>query len=53
MDAFGKGNYYFLQPQVVQANFGNESHTLTFNKDYTEFTSIREKDSETIKGNIC
>ena len=52
IDAFGKGNYDLLKPQVVQANFGNESHTLTFNEDYTEFTSIREKDGEVIQGKL-
>ena len=52
MDAFGQGKYSLLKPQVVQANFGNESHTLTFNEDYTEFTSTREKDGEVIKGKL-
>ena len=52
MDAFGKGNYDLSEPQVVQANFGNESHVLTFNEDYTEFTSIREKDGEFIQGKL-
>lgn len=52
MDAFGKGNYIQTDIYTFQANFGNRKHSLTFNNDYTEFTSTRYDDNELVKGKL-
>ena len=52
INAFRNGNYIFLQQNVVQVDFGLEKHKLTFNEDYTKFTSVRESDGEIIKGEL-
>ena len=50
MIAFGKGNYLEIENNIIKANFGNESHILTFNENFSKFTSIREKDGQIING---
>jgi O-methyltransferase len=50
MEAFGPGNYEFISPNVIKANFGYRVHTITFNKDFTEFISIRVGDNEVVTG---
>ena len=52
MRAFGNGHYNQLEKNIVEAVFGSRKHLLTFNEDYTEFTSVREGDNEIVKGKI-
>ena len=52
MDAFGKGNYYFVNEQNIIANFGGRTHTICFNIDYTEFKSTRKDDLQIVNGQI-
>ena len=56
MNAFGYGDYVQLNSynklHFFIANFGGFLHTLTFNNDYTEFTSIRNADNEIVKGKL-
>jgi hypothetical protein len=52
MEAFGPGNYEFISPNVIKANFGYRVHTITFNKDFTKFTSVRVGDNEVIMGSL-
>ena len=50
MNAFGEGDYNFVHNYNIIARFGGRTHNITFNENYTEFTSIREGDSEIVKG---
>jgi len=43
------GTYEFLAPQIVKASWGGFEHLLTFDTDYTKFTSVRT-DGDTISG---
>jgi len=52
MRAFGNGHYKETEKNIVEAVFGSRKHLLTFNEDYTEFTSVREGDNEIVKGKI-
>jgi predicted O-methyltransferase YrrM len=52
MDAFGPGSYEFISSSVIKANFGSRIHTITFNKDFTEFISIRIGDNEVVTGSL-
>ena len=52
MDAFGKGYYKQIDTNVFKAEFGNRTHILVFNNNYTEFTSIRKDDNEIVKGKL-
>jgi len=52
MDAFGIGFYTQLDAYKFQATFGGIAHTLLFNDDYTEFTSIRDGDAHIVKGKL-
>lgn len=52
MDAFGEGEYYFVDKQNIIAIFGGRIHDITFNDDYTEFTSIRKDDSQIVTGKV-
>ena len=52
MDAFGMGTYNYINNHEIKAEFGSEEHILTFNEDYTEFTSKRVRDNEIIKGRL-
>jgi len=50
MKAFGSGQYMQTHILRFDANFGGKAHTLTFNNEYTKFTSIRKNDNEVVKG---
>ena len=50
MDAFGKGDYKIIDEQNIIANFGDRIHNISFNIDYTEFSSIRKDDLQIING---
>ena len=50
IDAFGNGIYIFLENNKIKAYFGGNIHNITFNNNYTEFTSIRNDDNDNIKG---
>jgi uncharacterized Fe-S cluster protein YjdI len=52
MDAFGNGIYYYLDKHKIIAFFGEKEHEITFNENYSEYTSIRKHDNECIRGNI-
>jgi lipopolysaccharide biosynthesis glycosyltransferase len=52
MDAFGEGNYKIIDKQNIIANFGGRIHNICFNIDYTEFSSIRKDDLQTLNGKI-
>jgi len=52
MDAFGEGHYKFIDKQNIIAYFGGREHNITFNNDYTEFSSIRRDDSQIVSGKI-
>jgi len=52
MNAFGKGTYIQKSLYNVDAYFGGHNHSLLFNKDYTEFTSVRKHDNEIVKGRL-
>jgi len=52
MDAFGPGNYEFVKPNIIKAFFGFRNHIITFNKDFTEFVSVRVGDNEVIMGSL-
>jgi len=51
IEAFGKkGEYRKLDTYIVEATFCGAIHTIIFNNDYTEYTSIRKHDNEIVKG---
>lgn len=50
MEAFGKGQYSFINKYLIKANFGGRIHLMKFNKDYKEFSSIRKEDFQLIVG---
>jgi len=50
MNAFGTGTYEFVDKQKIIACFGGRIHDITFNEDYTEFSSTRRDDSQIING---
>jgi hypothetical protein len=52
MDAFGRGKYTQISDFTFQAKFGGRIHTLTFNEDYTKFTSIRKNDNLSVIGEL-
>ena len=52
MDAFGKGTYTVIDKQNIIANFGSRTHNITFNNDYTEFTSTRKDDLQIVSGKV-
>ena len=51
MDAFGFGEYKFVDKYLVKCYFGGREHLLEFNNDYSRFTSVRKDDFEVIEGN--
>tara|TARA_B100000401_G_scaffold436142_1_gene379068 strand:+ start:2332 stop:4014 length:1683 start_codon:yes stop_codon:yes gene_type:complete len=51
MKAFGLGEYYFIDKYLVKCDFGNREHLLKFNKDYSQFISVRKDDFEVVVGN--
>jgi predicted O-methyltransferase YrrM len=52
MNAFGYGNYLYVDNYIVKAYFGNNEHLLRFNENYTKFVSIRKSDNYVVKGNL-
>ena len=44
------GSYTFFNSQVVKASWGGFDHMLTFNEDFTKFTSVRIGDEDTVEG---
>jgi hypothetical protein len=52
MSAFGWGYYKKIDDYIFKASFGEREHTLIFNENYTNFTSIRRDDHEVIKGTL-
>ena len=52
MDAFGQGQYKFTGKQTIIAKFGGRTHDITFNEDYTSFTSKRQDDLQIVIGNL-
>jgi O-methyltransferase len=50
MDAFGKGQYYFINDYLVKADFGGREHYLKFNDKFNEFISIRKGDFYAVNG---
>ena len=51
MNAFGKGEYSFINEYLIKCCFGNREHLLKFNDDYSRFISIRKDDFEVVVGN--
>lgn len=52
MNAFGTGQYKYINTGLIKADFGGREHFLRFNEDYTSFISIRKDDFESVKGQI-
>ena len=52
MDAFGKGTYKIIDNQIIVANFGHREHAITFNEDYTLFSSVRKSDLYIVNGKL-
>ena len=52
MDAFGEGNYQFIDKQNIIALFGGREHNINFNDDYTCFSSTRKDDLQIVTGKI-
>jgi hypothetical protein len=52
MDAFGDGNYTITDNHNIIAYFGCREHDIKFNKNYTEFTSIRKDDLCIVNGKL-
>jgi len=50
MNAFGNGQYKIIDKFVVTATFGKKTHVITFNADYSTFTSVRGCDNEVMIG---
>lgn len=50
MNAWGKGIYFYIKDNLIQANFGGKSHLVRFYNDYKKYTSVRKKDFEIIQG---
>jgi lipopolysaccharide biosynthesis glycosyltransferase len=46
------GSYACVNDHIIHAYFGGEKHTLHFNKNYSEFYSIRKRDLEIVIGNL-
>jgi hypothetical protein len=52
MDAFGEGQYKFVDKQTIIAIFGGREHNITFNDVYTKFSSTRKGDLQIVNGKI-
>jgi len=52
MEAFGKGAFKIVDEQIIVAFFGGREHCITFNKDYTLFTSVRKDDLDIVTGSL-
>jgi hypothetical protein len=52
MNAFGNGEYFYVDNLTIKANFGTKSHILVFSDDYSKFTSTRKDDNNVVVGTI-
>lgn len=52
MNAFGNGNYRYINNDRIIANFGGRTHTIYFNNEFTYYISIRHDDFCIVQGNI-
>jgi len=52
MRAFGEGHYKFLYNKTISAKFGGKEHHISFDDDFTTFSSIRKGDLQIVKGEI-
>ena len=52
MNAFGDGYYSYINEHTIEAHFGSRIHTITFDENYENFTSIRDRDSLKINGKL-
>ena len=50
MNAFGQGNYNFIDKYLVECHFGGREHLLFFNEDYSMFISVRKHDFHVVSG---
>ena len=50
MDAFGPGEYSFINEHLVKCNFGGRRHLLKVSEDYSRFVSVRKGDLEVVSG---
>ena len=50
MNAFGLGNYSFIDKYLVKCDFGNAEYLLKFNENYSKFISIRKYNFEIVVG---
>lgn len=50
MSAFGEGHYITIDKYNIIANFGGRIHDITFNENYSSFTSVRDGDREIVNG---
>lgn len=53
MNAFGTGNYEFIDKYLVKCYFGCREHLLKFNDDYSRYISVRKYDFEVVNGDKC
>ena len=40
MNAFGLGDYSFINKYLLKCHFGSREHLLKFNQDYSKFISV-------------
>lgn len=52
LNAFGLGDYSFIDKYLLKCYFGNREHLLKFNEDYSTFISLRKDDFEVVIGNL-
>jgi hypothetical protein len=50
IDAFGEGDYTIVDKYNIIANFCSRIHYISFNIDYTEFSSTRKDDLHIVNG---
>ena len=50
MNAFGLGDYSFINKYLLKCHFGSREHLLKFNQDYSKFISVRKNDFEVVCG---
>lgn len=50
MNAFGPGDYKYINSHTIMAYFGGRVHKIMFSIDYLNFLSVREDDSDQVIG---
>ena len=50
MNAFGVGEYRFIDKYLIKCDFGGREHLLKFNENYSRFFSVRKDDFEVVVG---